>query len=185
MENSIIKNIDQKMSKTIEALKKDFVSIQAGRANPSILDNIFVDYYGSSMPIHQLANITTPDPRLLIIVAWEKSVVKEIEKSITKANIGITPQSDGTVIRLPIPPLTGERRLELVKQVKKIGEECKNSIRISRRDGNQHVKDQEKNKDFSEDTAKDLEKEMQTLTDRYIQEINSLIEHKEKELTEF
>ena len=131
MENSIIQNIDQKMGKTIDALKKDFVSIKAGRANPNILDNIFVDYYGSSMPINQLANITTPDSQLLVIVPWEKAAAKEIEKSIIKANIGITPQNDGTVIRLPIPPLTGERRLELVKQVKKIVEECKNSIRIS------------------------------------------------------
>ena len=159
MENNIIKNIDQKMVKTIESLKKDFVSIQAGRANPNILDNIFVDYYGSSMPINQLANITTPEPQLLVIVAWEKAAVKEIEKSIIKANIGITPQSDGAVIRLPIPPLTGERRLELVKQVKKIGEESKNSVRISRRDGNQQIKEQEKNKEISEDNAKDLEKE--------------------------
>ena len=127
MENSIIQNIDQKMGKTIDALKKDFVSIKAGRANPNILDNIFVDYYGSSMPINQLANITTPDSQLLVIVPWEKAAAKEIEKSIIKANIGITPQNDGTVIRLPIPPLTGERRLELVKQVKKIVEECKNS----------------------------------------------------------
>ena len=124
MENSIIQNIDQKMVKTIDALKKDFVSIKAGRANPNILDNIFVDYYGSSMPINQLANITTPDSQLLVIVPWEKAATKEIEKSIIKANIGITPQNDGTVIRLPIPPLTGERRLELVKQVKKIVEEC-------------------------------------------------------------
>ena len=185
MENSIIQNIDQKMVKTIDALKKDFVSIKAGRANPNILDNIFVDYYGSSMPINQLANITTPDSQLLVIVPWEKAAAKEIEKSIIKANIGITPQNDGTVIRLPIPPLTGERRLELVKQVKKIVEECKNSIRISRRDGNQQIKEQEKNKEIAEDVAKDLEKEMQTVTDRYIQEIDSLLKKKEKELTEF
>ena len=185
MENSIIQNIDQKMGKTIDALKKDFVSIKAGRANPNILDNIFVDYYGSSMPINQLANITTPDSQLLVIVPWEKAAAKEIEKSIIKANIGITPQNDGTVIRLPIPPLTGERRLELVKQVKKIVEECKNSIRISRRDGNQQIKEQEKNKEIAEDVAKDLEKEMQTVTDRYIQEIDSLLKKKEKELTEF
>ena len=115
----------------------------------------------------------------------EKAATKEIEKSIIKANIGITPQNDGTVIRLPIPPLTGERRLELVKQVKKIVEECKNSIRISRRDGNQQIKEQEKNKEIAEDVAKDLEKEMQTVTDRYIQEIDALLKKKEKELTEF
>ncbi len=185
MENNLFKDIDQKMGKTIDALKKDFVSIQAGRANPNILDNIFVDYYGSSMPINQLANITTPEPQLLVIVPWEKAAAKEIEKSIIKANIGITPQNNGTVIHLPIPPLTGERRLELVKQVKKIGEESKNSVRISRRDGNQYIKEQEKNKEISEDNAKDLAEEIQTVTDKYIQEINSLIEKKEKDLTEF
>ena len=137
------------------------------------------------MPINQLANITTPEPQLLVIVPWEKAAAKEIEKSIIKANIGITPQNNGTVIHLPIPPLTGERRLELVKQVKKIGEESKNSVRISRRDGNQYIKEQEKNKEISEDNAKDLAEEIQTVTDKYIQEINSLIEKKEKDLTEF
>ena len=181
----ITEKVKEKMDKTIESLQKILLTVKAGRANPSLLDNILVDYYGSSVPINQLANINVPEPQLLVVVPWEKNAVASIEKSIIKANIGITPQSDGTVIRLPIPPLTQERRKDLVKQVSQLAESSKNSIRGTRRDNNQQIKTQEKNKEISEDDAKNLEKKIQETTDSYIKKIDELIEKKTKEIIEF
>ena len=174
-----------KMDRTIESLKKSFVSVKAGRATPNILDNILVNYYGSSVPINQLANISIPDPQQLVIIPWEKTSLANIEKSIIQANIGITPQNDGSLIRLPIPPLTNERRQNLVKQVKQLAEESKNSIRGIRRDGNKETKEQEKNKEISEDISKDQQEEIQKTTDDYIQQIDRVLADKIKELTEF
>jgi ribosome recycling factor len=180
-----VENLKEKMNKTVEALQKSFVSVKAGRANPAILDNILVEYYGSSVPINQLANINVPDPQQLVIIPWEKGSLSSIEKSIIKANIGITPQNDGSLIRLPIPPLTQERRKDLVKQVKQIAENSKNSIRGTRREGNQEIKEQEKNKEISEDISKDTQIKIQDLTDDFIKKIDHLLEKKTVELTEF
>ena len=181
----IVEKIKTKMDKTVEALQKRFVSVKAGRANPAILDNILVEYYGSSLPISQLANINTPDPSQLIIIPWEKGSLQAIEKAIIKANIGITPQSDSSLIRLPIPPLTQERRKTLVKQVIQLVEASKNSIRGSRREGNQELKDQEKAKEISEDASKNIQNDIQKLTDDYIKKIDDLLKKKTKELTDF
>ena len=185
MEKEIIGNVTQKMQQTLAALINDFAKVNAGRATPKMLDNILVEYYGSTLPINQLANITVPEPQTLVIVAWDKGAVKSIEKSIIKANIGITPQNDGTVIRLPIPPLTKERRLDLVKQIKKIAEDYKTSIRNSRREGNTKVKDYLKNKDISENEAKAIETKIQKITDEYIAKVDAEIIDKEKELLNF
>ena len=181
----IIENLNIKMVKTVEALQKKLVAVKIGKADPSILDNILVEYYGSSVPINQLANINVLNPQQLVIIPWEKNAIASIEKSIIKANIGITPQKDGTLIRLPIPPLTQERRKDLVRQVKQIIEDAKNSIRRTRRDSNQLIKEQEKNKEISEDALKNLEKKSQKITDEYIKKIDSLLEKKNKDLTEF
>lgn len=182
METEILKKFTEKVSKTFEVFQKELAIVKAGRANTNLLDNILVNYYGSSLPINQLANINVPDPQMLVVVPWEKGACKEIEKSIIKANIGITPQSDGTVIRLPIPPLTKERRQELVKQVKRLTENYKNSIRGSRRDSNQQTKEQEKNKLISEDSAKKTEIEIQKLTNEWIAKVESKFKEKEKDL---
>lgn len=181
----IVEKLKAKMDKTVESLQKNFVSVKAGRANPAILDNILVEYYGSSVPISQLANINTPDPAQLVVIPWEKKSLQAIEKAIIKANIGITPQNDGSLIRLPIPPLTQERRKDLVKQVVQLAESSKNSIRGSRREGNQEIKDQEKAKDISEDASKTTQNDIQKLTDEYTKKIEELLKKKTKELTEF
>lgn len=181
----IIEKLTAKMDITIKALQKSFVSVKAGRANPAILDNILVEYYGSSAPINQLANISVPDPQQLVIIPWEKGSLPEIQKAIIKANIGITPQNDGSLIRLPIPPLTQERRQDLVKQVAQLSENSKNSIRGTRREGNQEIKEQEKNKEISEDIAKITQTEIQKLTDDFIKKVEDLLAKKTKELTEF
>ena len=172
---------DEKMKKTIEHLVSDFQTIRAGRANPHVLDKIVVDYYGTPTPLQGVGNISVPEPRIIQIAPWEKKIIKDIEKAIMASDIGITPSNDGSVIRLVFPELTEERRKDLVKDVKKKGEDAKVAIRNIRRDGNEAFKKLPKT-EISEDEVKDLQDEIQKITDKYIKDIDSLIEDKSKEI---
>ena len=176
--------IEAKMEKRINGLVSEYKTIRAGRANPSVLDKVSVEYYGSMTPINQVGSISSPEPRLLVIQPWDAALVKEIEKAINKSEIGITPQNDGKVIRLSFPPLTEERRKELVKKVKKYAEEAKVSIRTIRRDAIKMYKKQKKDGEITEDDMKNIEKDVQKLTDDYIKEIDKVTSDKEKEITE-
>lgn len=175
---------ENKMTKTIEALKNQFSSVRAGRANPSVLDQIRVDYYGTPTPINQIGSVSAPDPRSLVIQPWDMSMVKAVEKAILASDLGINPQNDGKVIRLLFPQLTEERRLSLIKQVKKYSEEAKIAIRNVRRDAMEDYKGQKKKSEITEDDLKDIEKDLQKITDDRIKDIDKLAEKKEKELTE-
>lgn len=178
------KDIESKMVKAISALKEELVGIRAGRANPAILDKITVDYYGVSTPINQLGSISVPEARVIVIQPWDAKILKDIEKAIQKSDIGINPSNDGKVIRLIFPVLTEERRKELTKQVKKIGENAKIAIRNVRRDALEDFKTQKKNGDITEDDLKVAENDIQKLTDKYIEEVDKLVELKEKEIME-
>ena len=178
------KEFEQKMKKTCEALSTQLATIRAGRANAAVLDQIEVDYYGSPTPIQQVASIATHDPRSLLIQPWDASVLKGIEKAILASDLGINPQNDGRMIRLVFPPLTEERRKELVKQTKKYGEEYKVAIRNVRREAIEKFKKQQKASEITEDDYKNAEKDIQKLTDDYAKEIDKIIAAKEKELTE-
>jgi ribosome recycling factor len=184
MENQEYKPVEEKMEKTIQVLKDELGSLRAGRANPSLLNKITVDYYGVQTPITQLANISVPEAKLIVIHPWDAKILQEVEKSIQKSDIGINPINDGKVIRLVFPALTEERRKELVKIVRKNGEEAKISIRSIRRDIIDSYKKQEKNSEITEDDLKDSEKDIQEITDSYIKEIDRLMEDKEKEIME-
>jgi ribosome recycling factor len=184
MVNQVKKQSQEKMEKTIQVLKKDLVSLRAGRANPAILDKVLVEYYGSEMPINQLANISTPDPRTLLIQPWDKSALAEIERAILKSELGLTPNNDGSVIRITIPALTEERRNELMKLARKTGEEAKVAIRNIRRDANDEIKKFEKNGEIPEDEARRGQDEIQKLTDRFIKEADQVVTAKEKEIME-
>ena len=180
--NERIKVYDDKMKKTIEFLKEDYAGIRAGRANPKLLDKVRVDYYGTPTPIQQVGNLSVPEPRVLQIAPWEKNMLKEVEKAILAANIGITPTNDGTVIRLVFPELTEERRKELSKEIKKKGEDAKVALRNIRRDGNDAFKKLSKSDDVSEDEVKDLQDELQKLTDGYVKEVDGMADAKSKEV---
>ena len=175
-----LKIYDDKMHKTFEHLENDYQGIRAGRANPHVLDRLRVDYYGTPTPIQQVGNVTIPEARMIQIAPWEKSLIKEIEKAILASDIGITPSNDGSVIRLVFPELTEERRKDLVKEVKKKAEECKVAIRNIRRDGNEAFK--KIAKEISEDEVKQLEEELQKITDKYIKEVDKLTEAKSAEI---
>ncbi|WP_235589136.1 ribosome recycling factor [Tepidibacillus decaturensis] len=172
------------MEKAISTLKKELASVRAGRANVSLLDKVQVEYYGALTPLNQMANITTPDARTLVIQPWDKSIMGEIEKAILKSELGITPTNDGSVIRINIPPLTEERRKELVKVVKKMGEESKVAIRNIRRDANEELKKKEKNGEISEDQSHRTQEEIQKLTDKFIGDVDTVVNTKEKEIME-
>ena len=176
--------VESKMEKRVQGLLGEYKTIRAGRANPSVLDKISVEYYGSLTPVNQVGSISSPEPRLLVIQPWDSSLLKEIEKAINKSDLGISPQNDGKVIRLSFPPLTEERRKELVKQVKKYAEETKVQIRNARRDVIEMYKKQKKDGEITEDDMKKIEKDIQTLTDKYIKEIDNITADKEKEITE-
>ena len=178
------KVIEDKMKKTIKVLKDELTGIRAGRANPAILDKLTVDYYGTPTPINQIASISVPEARVIMIQPWESKMIKDIEKEIQKSDIGINPNSDGTVIRLIFPMLTEERRKELTKVVKKYGEDAKIAVRSIRRDGIEQMKTLKKNSEITEDDLKNAEKDIQNLTDKYIEEIDKLIQLKEKEVLE-
>lgn len=182
--NELIKNTEEKMVKTIGVLDRDYKSIRAGRANVSVLDRITVDYYGSPTPIQQMAAVSVPEPRILMIQPWDASTLKDIEKAILVSDIGINPQNDGRVIRLSFPPLTEERRKEIVKEVKKVAEENKVAIRNTRRDALEKLKGLKKANTITEDDEANGEKKIQNLTDKYCKEIDNLAAAKEKEILE-
>ena len=172
---------EDKMNKSLEALQNEYGSIRAGRANPHVLDKLKVDYYGTPTPLQQVGNISVPEARMIVIQPWEKSMLKVIEKAIMVSDLGINPTNDGTAVRLIFPELTEERRKELVKDVKKKGEAAKVAIRNIRRDGNDAFK-KLKGSDVSEDEIKNLEDELQKMTDKYVKEIDSAVEVKSKEV---
>lgn len=177
-----LKVYDDKMKKAVDFLASDFTTIRAGRANPHVLDKIKVDYYGTPTPIQQVGNVTVPEPRMIQIAPWEKSLIKEIEKAIMMSDLGITPSNDGSVIRLVFPELTEERRKDLVKDIKKKGEEGKVAVRNIRRDGNDAFKKLSKTDEVSEDEIKDLGEQLQKMTDKFIKDIDKLVEEKSKEI---
>ncbi len=179
--SSIIATAEDHMQKAIGHLETDLTKIRAGKANPQMLDGIVVDYYGSPMPINQVANISVMDARTLSIQPWEKNMLQPIERAIIAANIGINPQNDGNLIRLFLPPLTEERRKELVKRCQGEGEQSKVAVRNIRRDAIEHIKRLQKN-GLSEDAAKDAEKDVQDVTDRYISLVEKHLTSKEKEI---
>lgn len=176
--------IEEKMEKRINGYAGELKTIRAGRANASVLDKVAIDYYGTMTPIQQVGSISSPEPRLLVIQPWDASVLKEIEKAINASDIGIAPQNDGKVIRLNFPPLTEERRKELVKTVKKYTEEAKVQIRNARRDAMDKYKAMKKDGEITEDDLKETEKDIQNLTDKYIKEIDNISAAKEKEILE-
>jgi len=176
------KDYDVKMKKTIEVVTGDFASVRAGRANAAVLDKITVDYYGTMTPINQVATISSPDPRSLMIQPWDKTLLKTIEKAIQTSDLGINPQNDGQVIRLIFPQLTEERRKELTKTVRKYAENGKVAIRNIRRDAMDKLKAAEKKGEMTEDDRDDCEKELQDLTDKYCKQLDELCAKKEKEL---
>jgi len=176
------KHIEEKMNKTISVLQENFAEVRAGRANPAILNKIKVDYYGTPTPINQVAGISVPEARLIVIQPWDASILKEIEKEILKAEIGINPNNDGKVIRLAFPELNEERRKEIVKDIKKMAEESKVSIRSVRREGIDEAKKAQKDSEITEDELKSAEDQIQKLTDSKIAEIDKVLAEKEKEV---
>ena len=182
--NELIKNTEEKMNKAIAALDREYKAVRAGRANASVLDRITVDYYGAPTPIQQMAAVSVPEARTIVISPWDISTLKEIEKSILLSDIGINPQNDGKVIRLNFPPLTEERRKEIVKDVRKKGEESKVAIRNIRRDSLDKLKALKKSGDITEDDVTDGEKRIQNLTDKFCKDVDSLSADKEKEIME-
>lgn len=177
-----LKTLSGKMDKSINALKSEFTSIRTGQANASLLDRIFVEYYGSRTPVTQVASVTVPEARMLVVQPWDKSLLKEIEKAILQSDLGLVPMNDGNLIRMAIPQLTEERRKELVKVVNKKSEEAKVAVRNIRRDGNVFLKKEEKNSDVSKDIIKDTEDKIQKLTDKKIKEVEAVTERKIKEI---
>jgi len=174
--------LEERMNKTISVLQENFSEVRAGRANPAILNKIMIDYYGVPTPLNQVAGISVPEARLIVIQPWDASILKEIEKEILKADIGINPNNDGKVIRLMFPELNEERRKEIVKDIKKMAEEAKVAIRSIRRDGIDEAKTMQKNSEMTEDELKQAENEIQKLTDKNIEEIDRILEIKEKEI---
>ncbi|MDD3364054.1 MAG: ribosome recycling factor [Syntrophomonas sp.] len=184
MISEIIEDAEERMNKAIEHLSGDFASLRAGKANPAMVDKIMVNYYGASTPINQLANINVPEARLLVINPWDKGSIVDIEKAIMKSDLGVNPSNDGNVIRITIPQLTEDRRKDLVKVIKKRGEEGKVAIRNIRREANDMIKASEKEKLISEDACKSGQGDIQKITDRYIKDIEQVILIKEKDIME-
>ena len=180
----IIKKTEDKMEKSIEVFKKELTTLRAGRAVPSLLDKVMVNYYNNPTPLNQLATISAPEPRLLVIQPWDKNVIGEIEQGILKSDLGLTPNNDGNIIRLPIPQLTEERRKELVKTIKKKAEETKVAIRNIRREANDLLKTEEKNGRISEDNLRLFQEEVQDLTKNETEKVDKILELKEKEIME-
>ena len=176
------KNIEERMNKTISVYEEKLSEVRAGRANPAILNKVKIDYYGTPTPINQVAGVSVPEARLIVIQPWDVSVLKDIEKAILASDIGINPNNDGKVIRLAFPELTEERRKELVKDIKKMAEEAKVAVRAVRRDGIDEAKTKQKNSEITEDELKNAENDIQKLTDRKIEEVDKILENKEKEI---
>jgi len=182
--HQIIKDAKGRMDKTIEALRAELAKIRSGKATTVLLDGVKVEYYGNMVPLNQVGNVSVLDVHTLSITPWEKQMVQLIDKAILEANLGLNPISDGTNLKIPIPPLNEERRMELVKLIKKFGEESKVAIRNVRRDANDHLKKEQKDKKMSEDQLHDAEAEVQKLTDEHIKLIDDTLKHKEKEIME-
>lgn len=182
--SDIFNELDEKMTTAVQAFTRNLATVRAGRANPSILDNVFVDYYGMQTPLKQLATIGTPEARLLVITPFDKSSISEIEKAIQKADLGLSPSSDGNIVRINIPTLTEERRKELTKVVGKYSEEAKVQIRNVRREANDQLKKLEKSSEITEDELKSSQEKVQKSTDAYINEVDKLSETKESEIME-
>lgn len=180
--DNVISILKDKMSKTLEVLRSDLVSVKVGRANPSMLDKIEVEYYGVMTKLNQVANVSTPDSKMIVIQPWEKNVLKDIEKAILKSDLGLAPNNDGSSIRLIVPEMTEETRKSTVKKVKKMAEDTKVAIRTIRRDANDKVKVMKKDGTITEDDLKKLEDEIQKLTDKYVKDVDALILTKEKEI---
>ena len=184
MIKDVLTGNEERMKKAIDALKKEFASLRAGRATPALLDKVSVDYYGTPTPVTQVAKVSVPEARMIVIAPYEKQLIKEIEKAIQKSDLGLSPNSDGTVIRLNIPQLTQERRKEIVKTVGKKAEDAKVAVRNIRRDGNDAIKKLEKSKEATEDEVKKGQEDMQKLADKFIKEIDVAKAAKEKEIME-
>ena len=182
MVNDIMKDVEDRMDKCIKSLEREYLTIRTGRANPAILDSVKVESYGTLMPLNQVATVSCPEPRLIMVQPWDKSNISAIEKAILKADLSLNPASDGNVIRIQIPELTEERRKELVKVVKTRSEDSKVAIRNVRRDGNDMVKELEKDKTVSEDESKAAQANIQKVTDKFIERAQKLAENKEKEI---
>lgn len=184
MTQGVINDAKVHMQKTVDATRREFGSIRTGRATPALLERITVEYYGVQTPINQVATVTAPDPRLLVVQPWDKSLLKDLERALLKSELGLVPSTDGAVIRLPIPALTEERRRELVKVVRKQAEEGRVAIRNIRRDHKAKVEHLEKDGKVSEDDGRRAADELQKLTDRYVKEIDTLLSAKEAEIME-
>ena len=184
MPHEVIKHSEESMKKSIETLKHELMGIRTGKANPALLEGVRVMYYGQTVPLRQVANIAVPEPRLITIQPWEKSMVPEIDKAIHASELGLNPQIEGALIRLPIPPLTEERRKELVKVVKKYGEETRVAVRNVRRDANERFKKLEKDHKISEDDMHARVEEIQKMTDKYVTQVDEVLVAKEKEIME-
>ena len=181
---SVYAETEDRMQKTVDAIGREFAGIRTGKATPSLVEGIKVDYYGNMTPLSQVAGITIPDPKLLVIQPWEKRLIPEIAKAIQKSDLGLNPLTDANVVRLPIPPLTEERRRDLVKLVKKISEEGKIAVRNIRRESNDRFKKAEKEKEISEDNSRKAQERIQEITDDFIQAIDDLVKKKEEEIME-
>ncbi len=179
----VYKDLEDKMKRALAAITREFSELRGGRATPALVEHISVDYYGTPTPLRQLAAITAPEPNMLVIQPWDAKAAGDIEKAIQKASLGITPVVEGKVVRLPIPPLTGERRAELIKVVHRMAEEGRVNIRTLRRDANEAVKKLKTDKKISDDEAFKAQEHIQKLTDKYIEQINALVKTKEQELT--
>ena len=182
IKNMNLDKFEEKMMKTVSVYEENLAEIRAGRANPAILNKITIDYYGTPTPINQVAGISVPEARLIVIQPWDGSILKEIEKEILKSDIGINPSNDGKVIRLAFPELNEERRKEIVKDIRKMAEEAKVAIRSIRRDAIDEAKTMQKNAEISEDELKGAEDNIQKLTDKYVEQIDNVLEKKEKEI---
>ncbi len=183
MSDARVKTYEEKMEKTVNHLQSDLQAVRAGRANPHVLDKIRVDYYGSPAPIQQVANVSVPEARIIQIAPWDKKMIKEISREIAASDIGINPTNDGSTIRLVFPELTGERRKQLSKEVKKMGEDAKVALRNIRRDGNDAFKKLKKSEDLSEDMVEDLQDQLQKSTEKFVKEIDKMVDAKTKEIT--
>jgi ribosome recycling factor len=184
MSNQIISLAKEKMTKAVSAFSRELATVRAGRANPAILDRVTVEYYGAPTPLNQMANISVPEARLLLITPYDKTVINDMDKAIQKADLGLNPSNDGTVIRITFPPLTEERRRDLVKVVKKSAEDAKVAVRNVRRDANDDLKKAEKNGEITEDELRGLVEDIQKQTDSHIEKIDAITKDKEKEIME-
>lgn len=184
MLKEVYKDIETRMQKAVDAVNRELAQVRTGKASPKMLDGIKVEYYGTMTPLNQVASVSSPDPKLLVVQPWEQTVVPEIVKAIQKADLGLNPIAEGNVVRLPVPPLNEERRQEMVRLVKKLGEDGKVSIRNIRRDANDRLKKAEKDSEITEDDLKLGQKQVQEQTDKFIEKISTMVNLKEKELME-